>query len=64
MNKSERLTLVLTPREKDAVRRLAEYDGGLSQGALVRRLIRDAAKARGLWPIPQAQEVAYDYPIH
>lgn len=50
MERCERLGLVLTPAEKIAVVRLAEKEGGLSQAALVRRLIRDAARAAGLWP--------------
>ena len=57
MKKTERVGLVLTPNEKSAVVRLAEAEGGLSQGALVRRLIRQAAKERGLWPL-QSQEAA------
>ena len=47
MEKSERFGLVLTPAEKDAAARLAE---GESVASLVRRLIREAAKAAGLWP--------------
>jgi len=50
MHKSKRLGLVLTPAEKTAVVQLAEVEGGLSQAAVVRRLIRQAAKSRGLWP--------------
>jgi hypothetical protein len=48
--KSERFGLVLTPLEKDTVARLAEVEGGLSSAALMRRLIRQAAQERGLWP--------------
>jgi hypothetical protein len=40
MYKTERLGLVLTPAEKTAVVQMAEAEGGLSQSALVRRLIR------------------------
>jgi len=50
MHKTERLGLVLTPTEKVAVIRLAEAEGGLSQAALVRLLIRKAARERNLWP--------------
>ncbi len=50
MDRSERLGLVLSPREKDAVRRLSEVEGGLSQATLVRRLIRREARRLGLWP--------------
>lgn len=47
MEKSERFGLVLTPAEKKAVTQLAD---GESMAALIRRLIREAAKAAGLWP--------------
>jgi hypothetical protein len=40
MYKTERLGLLLTPAEKTAVVQMAEAKGGLSQNALVRRLIR------------------------
>ena len=50
MHKTERFGLVLTQSEKIAVTLLAEQGGGLSQAALVRRLIRKAANERGLWP--------------
>jgi hypothetical protein len=49
MQRTERLGIVLSEREKAAVVRLAEVEGGLSQAALVRRLIRQAARSRGLW---------------
>ncbi len=52
MFKTERIGLVLTPLDKEAVRRLADADGGLSAAALVRRLIRQEAMRRGLWPTP------------
>jgi hypothetical protein len=44
--------LVLSPREKDLVRRIAEQDG-LSSAAAVRRMIRCEAQRRGLLPAPQ-----------
>jgi hypothetical protein len=44
MEKTERLGLLLTPKEKTWVIKLAEIEGGLSQAALVRRLIRKAAE--------------------
>ena len=50
MFKTKRLALVLTPAEKTAVVEMAEAEGGLSQSALVRRLIRNAARERGMWP--------------
>lgn len=56
MDKTERFSLVLTPQEKAAVTRLAEVEGGLSQAALLRRLIRKAAHDRGLWPELRAEQ--------
>jgi len=50
MPKTERLGVALTPLDKEAVRRLADAEGGLSAAALVRRLIRQEAQRRGLWP--------------
>ena len=50
MFKTKRLALVLTPAEKTAVVKMAEVEGGLSQAALVRRLIRNAAQEHGIWP--------------
>ncbi len=57
MYKTKRLALVLTPAEKTAVVEMAEAEGGLSQAALVRRLIRNAAQERGIWP-PDQQRIA------
>jgi len=53
--RKERFGLVLSEGEKTAIQRLAEIEGGLSRAALVRRLIRQAAKERGLWPLEPAQ---------
>lgn len=50
MEKTLRFGLVLTPLEKMAIVKLAEVEGGLSQAALVRRLIRKAAIEHGIWP--------------
>ena len=50
MYRTKRLALVLTPAEKSAVVELAEAEGGLSQSALVRWLIRNAARKQGIWP--------------
>lgn len=50
MLRTERLAVVLTPAEKKAVVRMAEAEGGLSQAALLRRLIHHAARGRGIWP--------------
>jgi hypothetical protein len=57
MLRTKRLGLVLTPAEKSVLVRMAEAEGGLSQAALVRRLIRHAARERGLWP-PERQQQA------
>jgi len=48
MKKSERLGLVLTPAEKKVVAALARNRGGLSQSALIRCLIHEAARIVGL----------------
>jgi hypothetical protein len=56
MVKSLRFGMVLSPMEKYALTRLAEAEGGLSQAATVRRLIRRAAVQRGFWPPPEADE--------
>ena len=37
-------------KRKTAVVQMAKAEGGLSQSALVRRLIRNAARERGIWP--------------
>jgi hypothetical protein len=58
MHKTKRLALVLTPAEKTAVMEIAEAEGGLSQSALVRRLIRNAARERGIWPPNQQQRAS------
>ena len=48
MKKSERFALVLTSAEKETVALLAKGRGGLSQSALIRCLIHDAARVEGL----------------
>ena len=48
MKKSERFGLVLTSVEKEAVVLLAKERGGLSQSALIRCLIHEAASVAGL----------------
>lgn len=52
----ERFGLVLLDREKRALERLAEAEGGLSQAALLRLLVRRAAKERGLWRTERIHE--------
>ena len=50
MRKSERLSVLLSIEEKHTLRKLAEIEGGLSNAAFIRRLIRKAAQEKGLWP--------------
>lgn len=57
MKRSIRFGLLLNTSEKQALACLAEAEGGLSQGAMVRSLIRQAARERGLWP-PSANQQA------
>lgn len=61
MFRTERFSLILTPTEKEAAKALAEVEGGLSQAALVRRLIRTEAERQGLWP-PQRSGPARQEP--
>ncbi len=49
MRKGIRFGFVLTEDEKCALTRLAELEGGLSEAATVRRLIRRAAREAGVW---------------
>jgi hypothetical protein len=48
MKKSERLGLVLTPAEKQALTLLAAKRGGLSKSAFIRCLIHEAVQTAGL----------------
>lgn len=50
MKKTKRLGLLLTEREKAWVVNLAKIEGGLSQAALIRRLINKAGMEHGLYP--------------
>ena len=50
MKRSIRFGLLLSLAEKQALAQLAEAEGGVSQGAMVRNLIRREARQRGLWP--------------
>jgi hypothetical protein len=54
MKRDADMRLVMTQTEKAALVKLAEVEGGLSQAAVVRRLIRAAARERGVWPLPAA----------
>ena len=65
MKRSIRFGLLLNSVEKQALAQLAEAEGGLSQGAMVRNLIRTEARRRGLWLPPdgndhQEQEVQHE----
>ena len=48
MNRRMRFGFVLTEEEKRALCSLAEVEGGLSEAAMLRRLIRRAAQEKGL----------------
>jgi hypothetical protein len=56
MDRTERFGLILSPAEKHTLARLAEVEGGLSQAAILRHLLRRAAREHGLWP----PDVQYD----
>jgi hypothetical protein len=56
VQKKERVGLILTIAEKNMLIRLTEIEGGLSQAALIRRLIRKAAIEQGI--------CAMDYPTN
>ncbi len=51
MRKGIRFGFVLTEDEKSALTKLAELEGGLSEAATVRRLIRRAAREVGAWKL-------------
>ncbi len=55
MERTERFGLVLSLAEKRTLEQLAEAEGGLSQAATLRYLLRRAARERGLWPPPADQ---------
>jgi hypothetical protein len=48
MKRSIRFGLLLNAAEKQMLARLAEAEGGLSQGAMLRNLIRKEVSVRGL----------------
>ena len=50
MNREIRFGFLLNCAERQALAQLAESEGGLSQGAMLRSLIRTKAAERGLWP--------------
>ena len=55
MQRTERFALVLTEYEKGLVEKLAEIEGGLSQAAVIRRLIHKAAWEHEVQPSPDSQ---------
>lgn len=50
MVRKNRFGMILSDYEMEALKRLAEYEGGLPMAAMVRRLICLSAKEKGLWP--------------
>lgn len=50
MDRTERFGLILSPVEKQALAQLAEREGGLSQAAMLRHLLREAARQCGFLP--------------
>ncbi len=56
MNRQHRFGLLLSAAEKQVLKRLAEMEGGLSQAAMLRRLIHKAGRERGLWLSGQSQD--------
>lgn len=59
MERTIRFGLLLSPAEKQALTRLAEFEGGLSQGAMIRHLIRDRAREHSLWQTATPCEVRH-----
>ncbi len=57
MKKDRRFGFVMYPAEKEALKMLAEIEGGLSEAAILRRLIRKEAMLHNIWkPIVLATE--------
>lgn len=57
MYKTRRRSLPLSAMEKTVVEQVVKAEGGLSQGALVRRLNRDAARQHEIWSPDKQQSV-------
>jgi hypothetical protein len=55
MKRTIRFCVLLNPTERLALDQLADVEGGLSLGALIRRLVRGAALEQGLWPGQQCE---------
>ena len=56
MLKTKRIGLIVTEKEKKWIIQLAEIEGGLSQAALLRRLIRQAAECHNLTAKSKSKE--------
>jgi hypothetical protein len=50
MIRTKRFGLILNDEERKLICQLAKYDGIWSQATMVRRIIYEAARVRGLWP--------------
>ena len=59
MEKTERFGFWLSSNEKSMLTHLAKFEGGLSQAALIRRLIRQAAQKYGIWVIDDEEHISY-----
>ena len=57
MQKTKRFSLVITTSENEAISFLADLEGGLSKAALIRRLIRKAAKENNVWGKVYKQDI-------
>jgi hypothetical protein len=57
--RTQRFGLILSDCEDVALKRLAEAEGGLSRAALLRKLVRHEAEARGLWPQARTREARH-----
>jgi len=60
MAKIQRFGFLLTSEEKILISQLAQIEGGLSQAALVRRLIHQAALEKGLTTLYQPSPVDHE----
>ena len=55
MIRTQRFGLVFTEQEYEALKLLADYDGGLSLAAEIRLAIRRRARELDLWPAPEVK---------
>ena len=58
--RNRRFMVGFTPTEKQVLEQLAEIEGGISQAAVVRRLVRREAQKRGLWTDLMARGVTVE----